>query len=827
MKASYFLRTLILIAAISFIGFYPLLPLENTISDDIFFLLSDNTSELREIRAAASEGNVTRAKSLLHNYFVNRAHAPYSAIASNNLTLEMQNAELVIRRSFTVNEETYFLYNCSEPGKIQVNGREILDTNWHRNPNTKDDEWIWVLSRWGWINDLARSYLGNIALGNGSVAEYYAEALVDLVTDFIAKEPVGSMYSWRTIDSAIRIPNAMGAMHAIKNSSAFTPDFCYIFLRFLVDHGRYLADFHKIQFNWAFIECQGLIELCAFLPEITEINAWQKIAWEQFEKSIDSTFYPDGGSKEQAINYHRVATGRLGTALLIAQQYPHLIAPSELRNKIVNMYLYIMYNTLPDYYSTTFGDSGQSSHQYELGKASQLFDNAELDYFDANGNPIAGRAPPKLNVVFPDSGVFISRSQWNDSNALYSFFDGGPFGEFYHAHYDFGSIEIAAFDRRWILDPGRHTYTMDEMSRYMLESYSHNVVLIDGQPQGKINPSSSSWVAGYLGSCAKASHNFYGAKLDRELLFANFRDNLTQDVNLTRPSDLKDLARYWVVSDFWDGSGTHDIAMHWQLPNFNPIFIDNASTQISQDEFVDYIRCLKSNYSTGNLGIYGFGPWTEMQNITGGDSATYGQPYGWYSPKMYVLEKCMTLRYLGNSTGPSRWFTVLYPAEETPNITINTPIFQYGGQSYQSGGLGIAPGNVVYIQHAQGAELHISLSEATSGSNSVELNLAGYKINFKGRQLTLHFNLTNHITQIFTQYTKELLINDVPLLAFASGILMVNENHTLNALTFGLDPARTVNSIYIGSKLVPPTTYIVENNAVNLGAFILGGNLDG
>jgi len=430
-------------------------------------------------------------------------------------------------------------------------------------------------------------------------------------------------------------------------------------------------------------------------------------------------------------------------------------------------------------------------------------------------------------VVFPDSGVFISRSQWNDSNALYSFFDGGPFGEFYHAHYDFGSIEIAAFDRRWILDPGRHTYTMDEMSRYMLESYSHNVVLIDGQPQGKINPSSSSWVAGYLGSCAKASHNFYGAKLDRELLFANFRDNLTQDVNLTRPSDLKDLARYWVVSDFWDGSGTHDIAMHWQLPNFNPIFIDNASTQISQDEFVDYIRCLKSNYSTGNLGIYGFGPWTEMQNITGGDSATYGQPYGWYSPKMYVLEKCMTLRYLGNSTGPSRWFTVLYPAEETPNITINTPIFQYGGQSYQSGGLGIAPGNVVYIQHAQGAELHISLSEATSGSNSVELNLAGYKINFKGRQLTLHFNLTNHITQIFTQYTKELLINDVPLLAFASGILMVNENHTLNALTFGLDPARTVNSIYIGSKLVPPTTYIVENNAVNLGAFILGGNLDG
>ncbi len=365
MKASHFLRTLILIAAISFIGIYPLLPLENTISNDIFFLLSDNTSELREIRAAASEGNVTRAKSLLHNYFVNRAHAPYSTIASNNFTLEMQNADLVIRRRFTVNEETYFLYNCSEPGKKQVNGREILDTNWHRNPNTKDDEWLWVLSRWGWINDLARSYLGNIALGNGSVAEYYAEALVDLVTDFIAKEPVGSMYSWRTIDSAIRIPNAIGAIHVIKNSSAFTPDFCYMFLRFLIDHGRYLADFHKIQFNWAFIECQGLIELCAYLPEITEINAWQKIAWEQFEKSIDSTFYPDGGSKEQAINYHRVATGRLGTALLIAQQYPHLIAPSELRNKIIKMYLYILYNTLPDYYSTTFGDSGQSSHKDE------------------------------------------------------------------------------------------------------------------------------------------------------------------------------------------------------------------------------------------------------------------------------------------------------------------------------------------------------------------------------------------------------------------------------------------------------------------------------
>jgi len=827
MKASHFLRTVILLAAVSFVGIYPLLPLENTVSNDIFSLLSDGTAELREIRAVASEGNLTGARSLLHKYFVSRAHAPYSTIASGNLTWEMQNAEFVIHRRFTINEETYFLYNCSEAGKIQVNGREILDTNWHRNPNTKDDEWIWVLSRWGWMGDLARSYLGNVALGNISAAEYYAEALVDLVTDFIAKEPVGSMYSWRTIDSAIRISNAIGAIHAIKNSSAFTSDFCYIFLRFLVDHGRYLADFHKIQFNWAFIECQGLIELCAYLPEITEMDSWQKIAWEQLAESIESTFYPDGGSREQAMNYHRVATGRLGTALLIAQQYDHIVAPSELTNRIVDMYRYILYNTLPDYYSTTFGDSGQSSHKYELGKSSQLFDNPELDYFDANGNPIAGNTPPKLNVVFPDSGVFISRSKWNDSNALYSFFDGGPFGEFYHAHYDFGSIELAAFNRRWLLDPGRLTYTLDEMSRYMLESYSHNVVLVDGQSQGKVNPSSSSWAAGYLGSCARASHTYYGAKLERELLFSNFRNNLTQDINLTNPSDATDLARYWIVSDFWDGTGTHDLAMHWQLPNFNPVFIDNTSAQISKDEVVASIGCMKSNYSSGNLGIYGFGPWTEIQNITGGDSATYGQPYGWYSPRMYVLEKCMTLRYLGNSTGPSLWFTVFYPTEDTPNITITTPTFQYGGQSYQSGGVGTTPGNIIYIQHAQGAELQISLSEATAGSKSVELNLAGYEISFKGRQLTLHFNLTNQITQIFTQYTKELLINDASLLSFASGILTVNETNTLNALTFGLEPSGTVNAIYVGSKLVPPTTYIVEENAVNLGSFILGGNFDG
>ena len=823
MKRSHLLRTVLLLSAISFVAIYPLLPLDNSVSNDLFFLLRGDDPALQEIKDAAVQGNLTGAKILLHRYFVNRSLEPYSKLSSSNVIQEMQSADLSIRRIFTVVQTTRAMYNCSESGLITVNGRVIYDTNWHRNPYPHDDEWIWQLSRWGWLRDLARSYLGNIAIGNISTAEYYAENLVDTVTDFIQKEPVGTMYTWRTIDSAIRIASAIGAVDAIKNSSAFTPEFCFIFLRFLVDHGRYLADFHKVQFNWAFIESGAMIELCSYLPEITEIDSWQNIAWNQFERAVDNTFYPDGGNKEQAINYHRVATGRLANAIKVAQQFEHITAPTNLLNELVRMYVYILHNTLPDYYSNSFGDSGVNYHKSHLGTASQLCNHPELDYFDANGNPIPGNMPPRLNVIFPDSGIYISRSRWNDSDALYSFFDGGPFGEFYHAHFDFGSIQIAAFDRRLIVDPGRSSYTMDEMSRYTLSSYSHNVVLIDDQTQGAIDPSSSSWAAGYLGSCARAAHNDYGAKLEREFLFANFRNNLIQDANLTIPSSSDDVGRYWVVSDFWAGSGSHDIAVQWQMPKYQPIFVDNASIEINQSQFTNYIRCVKTNFGYGNIGIYGFGPWSEMLNISGGDSATYGQPYGWYTNKSNYFIEGVTLRYLGSINGPSNWFTVLYPAPYDPNITITTPPFQYGGQNYSSGGLGNAPGNILYIQHSNGSELHISLSEPTSSGKNIELNLSGYKINFKGRQITIHFNLTNNITQIFTQYLTELMIDDEALLSLTSSTLNVHANNTLNALTCGLEPLGNVNAVYIGAKLLPSQNYTIENSAINLGTTILGG----
>jgi len=824
MKRSTLIRTIILFFAISFIVIYPLLPLNNSQSNNLFTLLRETDANLAEVKATAANGNATGAKVLLHAYFTNRSLEPYSKVSSSNLTAEMQRANLTIRRIFTINEETYSMFNCSGAEIITVNGREIFNTNWHRNPNVKDDEWIWGLSRWGWLGDLARSYLGNKAIGNDSLAEYYAAALVDFVTDFIQKEPVGSMWSWRTIDSAIRISSAIGAVDAIKNSSAFTPEFCYIFLRLLVDHGKYLADYHKIQYNWAFIESGGVIELCSYLPEIISIDSWQNIAWNQFEKSIDTTFYPDGGSREQAINYHKVATGRLANAMLIAQQFDHINSPPSLENKLVRMYVYLLHNTMPDYYSTTFGDSHQNYHKWEIGKGSRLCDDYELDYFDVNGNPIGGNTPPRINVQFPDSGLFISRSTWNDSDALYSLFDGGPYGEFYHAHYDFGCIELYAFNRRLILDPGRYTYTLDEMSRYFLESYSHNVVLIDNEKQGKINPSSSSWAAGYLGSCARAANTYYGAILEREVLFANFRNNITNDPNLTCFSTSNDIGRYWIVSDFWEGSGTHEIELLWQMPKFDPIFIDNASSEIDLANVTQYIRCLTTNFANGNLGVYGFGPWTQLQNITAGTSAEYGKPYGWYSPTMYVLEEATTLRFMGSVTDPSHWFTVLYPSQYSPNITVTTPLFLFNGETYKSGGMGTAPGNVIYVEHDQGAELHISLAEPTSAATDIELNLSGYKINFEGRQITLHFNLSNHITQISTQYLKKLSINDEELLTFSVGVLNVSANTDLNALTCGLEPSDSLNGVYIGPKLLPTYYYGIENNAINLGTFILGGD---
>ncbi|MBN2154811.1 MAG: heparinase II/III family protein [Candidatus Lokiarchaeota archaeon] len=814
------LNVVLIVGPLVYLAIYPNLQQEpSSYSESLFFSLLDETnSTLAIAKRTADEGDLSIAKSTLLYYFRNRPPDPLYRIQSYNLTEEMNRSNLAMERIFNLHGKTLQIANYPDSDTILVNGRQMPNTNWHKNPYPQDDEWIWQFSRWSWIQDFARAYIGNIAIGNTIIAELYARECIDLITDFIQKEPVGSSYTWRTLDSAYRVQNLYGLGDVLKNSTYFTSEFCFLFLRFIADHGRYIADFHKTQYNWAFTESKGLLTICGYLDFFTPTRDWEQEVWNTLSRAVKNSFYPDGASREHAFRYHMIAVSDVRDCLYIADQYEHLTSNVELKDSIQKSYLFLLHNTMPDHYGTTFGDSHMRFMKYYIGQGTQLFPlNLEFSYFDSEGEPI-GIFPPNLSVYFNDIGVFLSRTAWNDTDALFTYFDGGSYGEHYHQHQDFGNLQLYGYGRRLILDPGVSSYTNDLYSNYFRQSYSHNVVLFNNNPQSRAIPYATQWTAGLLGSVARASTKDCRYIWDREVTLCNFRGTFDSDL-LESASNSSDLNRYWVVSDFWHGREV-DLTMLWHLPYANLTKLNSYSEIIPEFGNNNNFN-IRTDFENGNIGIYGFGPWNSMDIIQNGTLEQYKQPFGIRADRTETgyWEEATTLRYQGSINGKFSWFTVLYPSANQPYINVTRIPFSYRDHTYPIEPLGNAIGNVFSVTTTQGEDLHISLMNPTEESLYFEYRGSHYQ--FHGQQVVLHFNSTHALTQMLAGKLDRLVVDGNTLFEKQENSFLFAEDTGLDAITIHIDSINPY--IYIGNRPVPSGLFWVRNNALSLSRFILGG----
>lgn len=159
-----------------------------------------------------------------------------------------------------------------------------------------------------------------------------------------------------------------------------------------------------------------------------------------------------------------------------------------------------------------FADSGQNSQRkpmptlfwlartYHLPAIAAL-EHAMLDTEAANAlhlvwyvpRPEGKSAEPPLDRVFGGSvPVAVTRSAWNDPNALFAGIKGG-YNQVNHGHLDLGNFEFDALGNRWARDLGSDDYNLpgyfdkkpggQRWNYYRNVSQSHNVPLIDGQGQ--------------------------------------------------------------------------------------------------------------------------------------------------------------------------------------------------------------------------------------------------------------------------------------------------------------------------------------------------------
>ncbi|MCD6288561.1 MAG: alginate lyase family protein, partial [Candidatus Hydrogenedentes bacterium] len=228
----------------------------------------------------------------------------------------IEDAEMLCRHKFSMlGAETVDLGNpidwhrdFKSGGRWRPGMYYKLVSRWR--PNGRADIKVpWELSRFQHLPTLGKAYW---LTGD----ERYARELVDQVSDWIARNPVGFGVNWAcTMDVSIRAVNWLWGWYFVKESPSIDDRFVLLFLKSLWQHGVHIMDNleiitfegKKYKNNHYLADVAGLVYLGLMLPEFRVAAEWFDAGVHALENEIRVQTHEDGPSFEQSVPYHRLA----------------------------------------------------------------------------------------------------------------------------------------------------------------------------------------------------------------------------------------------------------------------------------------------------------------------------------------------------------------------------------------------------------------------------------------------------------------------------------------------------------------------------------------
>lgn len=440
--------------------------------DELLVSLDPNFQGLSQVIALRDRGDTSAALSALTSFVRTREEpADFGQSTGRNLRTDTSRAEKVIGHQFVV------------VGIPHTFGKDI---DWGFNATTapgskyeRDHEWTWQLNRHGaWVS-LAQAYK---ATGDERFAREFDSQLSDWVKD--CPIPVNGAnqrpYSkWRTIEAGIRMSWTWPSIFTtFRKSTSLKEETLISMVKSMVEHGRYLRRY-PTSGNWVTMEMNGLYHVGAILPFIKESSDWRQFAVSRLLSELDNQVYPDGAQIELTPGYHNVALRSFLGPVDIATAYRYRL-PDEYLAKLERMFAYNMWVMRPDRDAPRWNDSWHVDVIGTLRRGLALFGHRkDFQWIATDGRE--GTAPDHTSHFFPYAGQVIMRSGWG-RDALFLGFEAGPFG-YGHQHEDKLGIVVFAYGKELLVEGGSYAYDASKWRRYVLSSYAHNVVLVDGQSQ--------------------------------------------------------------------------------------------------------------------------------------------------------------------------------------------------------------------------------------------------------------------------------------------------------------------------------------------------------
>ncbi len=440
--------------------------------EELLASLDPSCLELSEVITLRGRKEFSAARSALVTFVRTREEpADFGQRAERNPRADTSQAQRIMGHRFVV------------VGIPHTFGKDI---DWGFNPTTapgskyeRDHEWTWQLNRHGAWVALARAYQ---ATGDERFAKEFDTQFSDWVTDCPVPADGADQkpYSkWRTIEAGIRMSWTWPAVFTIFRKSPSLKDETLIsMIKSMVEHGRYLRRYPTTG-NWLTMEMNGLYHVGVLLGFVREASDWRRFALLRLLSELDTQIYPDGAQIELTPGYHNVALRSFLGPVDIAGAYGYRLSDEYLA-RLERMFAYNMWVMRPDRDAPRWNDSWHVDVVGTLRKGLALFpDRKDFEWIVSDGRK--GRPPDHTSHFFPYAGQVVMRSGW-ERDALFLGFEAGPFG-YGHQHEDRLGIVLFAYGKELLVEGGSYAYDASKWRRYVLSSYAHNIVLIDGQGQ--------------------------------------------------------------------------------------------------------------------------------------------------------------------------------------------------------------------------------------------------------------------------------------------------------------------------------------------------------
>ena len=446
-----------------------------------------------------------------------------------------------------VNHEFCFNGECHRLG-------EKID--WLTNPS-RDIEWHILLHKFYFAPGLAKQFART---GDPR----YLNCLEDLVQGWISQTPPGFI---ATDVTARRVQNWIYACHILTEHGAghSRENFKATFLSSLAGQVEFICNNMATARNHRTLELYAVFLASIAFPALDTGKHWRTLAVDEMLANIRTDILTDGVHCELSTDYHHIV---LRSYLLFCRlaRLNNIHLPGDIQARICRALDFSMHVHRPDGLIPALSDSDSRSFRELLSWGAELFDRTDYLFVATAG--AQGKPPARPHAVFEQGGYVVLRSPWADrdrfADARYLVFDCGLVGAGNHGHLDALSVEVAAYGKPLIVDPGRYTYDeegdINWRARFRQTS-AHNTITVDGCEQAiyrQRGPKRRIFDPQPI--CALASHD-----LDEDMPYVH---GFVQSPNYEAvhhrhiwfPNN-----RYWIIVDQIRAAQTHTYEMRYQL----------------------------------------------------------------------------------------------------------------------------------------------------------------------------------------------------------------------------------------------------------------------